>query len=225
MKTQLRNKINMYESVRTILEQYEPIWSGTPKFASAVQEFNQELESIRQKSVSHQSVVLGVAASRKSRYISLVEDLNIVTNALFVFATASNNYELATRNKFAVSSIKFLSASARLILIDQILVDLETYGAELEEYGITATYRDSFLEKVENYRSISNSPRMKMIERKGLTHDLDEHSSKINDILKLKMDKLIIQFKTTEPGFVQAYSNARLIVDLRGPTSSQGGTV
>lgn len=225
MKTQLRNKISMYESVRTILNNYEPIWSSTPKFASAVLEFNAELENIHLKSVTQQSIVLGVTSARKNMYLALTDDLNLVVNALFVYAIATNQYELAARNKIPVSTLKSFSVSFRLILIDQVKSDLDTHAVELVEYGITPAYRLSFDEKVEHYRSISNSPRMKMIERKGLTSDLSSHATKIDHILKLHLDKLIIQFKTVEPRFIQAYTNARLIVDLRGPTSNQGGVV
>lgn len=225
MRTQLRNKIAMYESVQTILNNYEPIWAGTPKFASAVQEFNTELEKIRLKSVSQQSVFVGIASARNSMYVSLAEDLSLVMNALYVYATATNHYELAARNKKAISKIKTLSVSARIILIDQIKNDLNVHANELTDYGITPAYRLSFDEKVESYRSFSNTPRMKLIERKGLTSDLTSHATKINNILKWQLDMLIIQFKAEEPGFIQAYANARLIVDLRGPTSNHGGSV
>lgn len=225
MRTQLRNKIAMYESVQMILNNYEPIWTGTPKFASAVQEFNTELENIRLKSVSQQSVYVGVSTARKSMYVTLVEDLSLVMNALYVYATATNQYELAARNKMAISKLKVLPVSARIILIDQIKNDLDAHAGDLSEYGITPAYRLSFDDKVESYRSFSNTPRMKLIERKGLTSDLTSHATKINNILKGQLDMLIIQFKGVEPGFIQAYSNARLIVDLRGPTSNHGGSV
>lgn len=215
----------MYESVQSILNNYEPIWSGTPKFASAVQEFNSELDKIHLKSVSQQSIYVGATIARRSIYESLVEELSLVMNALYVYGTATNQYELAARNKMVISKIKTVPISARIVLIDQVQNDLDEHASDLLEYGITSAYRLSFDEKVESYRSVSNSPRMKMIERKGLTSDLSSHASKINNILKEQLDKLIVQFKTVEPGFIQAYANARLIVDLRGPTSSHGGSV
>lgn len=214
----------MYESVLSILNNYEPIWSGIPKFASAVQEFNTEMEYIRVKSMKQQCITVGVAKARNNKYAVLVDDLNIVANALFVFATSTNHFELAKRNKIAVSKLKGLSISVRVIMINQLKEDLNTYSVELEAYGLTPAYQLSFNDKIESYRTFSNEPRMKLIERKGITSDLGSHEYKIDNLLKWQLDKLIIQFKLIEPGFIQAYSNARLIIDLRGPTHNHGTT-
>lgn len=210
----------MYDSVREIIRQHETVWSGVPKFVSAVNQFESELDALKSKAVIHNSITLGVSKNKAELFLDLSERILMLQNALWVYAIATNNFELAARHKTTISEIRNLGSSRRLLHIEQIENDLSAHESALAEFGISNENVSEFVLAVNNYRLASNQPRMAVIERKLLTQSLIEHSGNIDKTLRFTLDKLMFLFKNSAPDFVNLYKNARKVIHYGGRSNS-----
>jgi hypothetical protein len=216
MKTITKNKINMYESVLVILKQHESDWSGVPIYVETVAEFEAALNELKNKAVVQNNITLGVAQNKKEQYKKLCESMEVIENALWVYATATNHYELAARHKISSSVVQKMGSVVRLIHLEKVMQDCEEHASELIAYGITASFIEEFVVKAEIYAITSNQPRLVTVTRKMLTSDLIERTLVLDRILRFKLDKLIVIFKTSAPEFGILYQNARLVMNYKG---------
>lgn len=203
----------MYESVREIIRQHETVWTGVPKFVSAVAHFESELETLKNKAVGQNSVILGVSNNKSALFAELTGKIVAIQNALWVYANSSNNFELMARHKTSISDLKKMNNGAKLIHLEWIGKDLEEYAGALVEFGISAENVLEFTNLSENYRLASTQPRMAIIERKLLTKKLEEHSGNLDFILRFILDKLMVLFKIDAPDFVYSYMSARKVIN------------
>jgi hypothetical protein len=211
----------MYESVLSILKKHETIWGNVPKFADAVDAIQGELQIIRSKSNSQDSITLGVAKAKSAAFTTLADSLIVLSNTIWIYANASNNFEMAARNKISASKMLRLSTVASMQRIEMLLADLTDHAAELETYGITPEFISKLETQVAIYQDISGAPRMAIVERKTLTKEIANHTLKIDQLLLSVLDKMIVIFKVSQPAFVNRYKNARMVVDNRGPSHSK----
>jgi len=63
-----------------------------------------------------------------------------------------------------------------------------------------------------------------VITRKMLTKDLMERTVILDQILRFKLDKLIVLFKIAAPEFVMLYKNARHVVNYKGHQNTKTET-
>lgn len=202
----------MYDAVRVIIRQNETVWSGVPKFVSAVNQFESELDALKNKALIHTSITLGVSKNKAELYVRLTEKMLMLQNALWIHAIATNNFELAARHKTTISEIRKLGGSSRLIHIDRIEKDLLVYAGALVEFGISGEILEEFVLAVKDYELSSILPRMAVIEKKSITKSLLDHSKHIDTILRFTVDKMMPLFKNTTPEFVSLYKNARKVI-------------
>lgn len=223
MKTKIKNRIDMYESVLSVLKNNQAIWGNTGMIVSKVEQLEEGLILLHANAAIQDSVTLGIAQLRKERWNELAKTIISIQDALWVYGNGTNNFELMARHKLAPSVTVKLSASARLIRIDVITTDLETYGSFLVDYGISAETIQQFHDGVTVYRDATTSPRTAIIERKSVRLEIENKSNELNSLLRNELDRMIRPFSASHPSFVIGYFNARQVVHLKGKRYNKSG--
>jgi hypothetical protein len=194
------------------------IWQNTAMIVERVNQLEDGLQQLHVKAALQNSITTGVSAMRKAKYAQLAKNLITVQDALWVYATGTNNFELAARNRMAPSTIKGLSIGSRLIRMDVIESDMTTYGAFLTDYGVSAELLTTLTAQIADYRSIAYNPRQAIIDRKTISYEIDQLSTSLSRLLRDDLDRMVRMFSGTYPLFVVTYFNARLLVNLNGKT-------
>jgi hypothetical protein len=213
----------MYKAVLSIVRQHETIWSGTPMIVDSVNRLENSLISLKEKESVQGSVTLGVSQARNEFFEKVAEKMIILNDALWVYAKATNQFELQARNSHSPSRIKTLSNTARLVQMDVLLKDLENHEAALSYYGVTPDSIANFVAMVNEYQLISLNPRMSVVSRKSITEEISKGISEIHGIVQM-LDRLIRSLAEQDPKFVLDYFNARIVIGTNGKRYPKKGS-
>jgi hypothetical protein len=226
MKKATRQKLSMYKAVLEVCKTHETDWAEIAGFVAAVNNLETAISIMDSKAQLQASKTVGVMANKIDKIEAAIELLMILHGALEMHGSEIGDAELRLRNKKTLTALKRLDNTRLNVQFNQIIGDLALYGNALTPYGITPEFVTESLVLIEEARISLSRPRMAIIERKGYTNSLDIQTVAIDDIIKLRLDKMMRLFKKTQPEFFDLYSNARMVIDLGSrPTSSESPTI
>nr|WP_294862410.1 hypothetical protein [uncultured Fluviicola sp.] len=209
MKKTTLNKRSMFGSVHAVLTANQAIWSNVPAFASAVSQFETIL-GILDRKLSEQSVALtGVTREKQEQLNRLSEEMILAHNALYLYGKETASVILQERNRTNKSELFRLTIGRAKVHGNDLKNDLLAYGSELEAYGITQTFITELIAKIDGLPELIESSRIALLRRKGATKAIDEAESKLTEILRDQIDRMLLVFKTGYPQFVSDYQDAR----------------
>ena len=136
-----------------------------------------------------------------------------VAGALRSYAEAAEDVELASEIDFSRSSL-VEGSSVAVIARCKVIVDTATEHLEaLGDYGVTAAKLNALKQAVKSFDGLRTWPRQSKTTRSAATKQLGRVFPKIDRLLRNRIDKLMVQFKTTKPAFYDRYRAARVIVE------------
>ena len=97
--------------------------------------------------------------------------------------------------------------------------------AALADYGITAQMLADLQDLIDRYSADTPKPRSAISSRKTTTANLAALFDQTDRILKERMDKIVVLFRSSQPVFVETYENARRIIDPATTTTQLKGKV
>lgn len=225
MKKSIANKLRMYNAVIEVCRDHQLLWENIPGYVSALEEFENRVEILRLRSGIRSNITSGVSDGKRSRLEALYDQLLVVHSALWVYAASTNNFQLMSRNKVTMSDLKRLSIVRLDAHLNNIIEDINEHGEALLDFGITSEFLNETIELINVGSYNARRPRMAIIERKMLTQSLTTISHDLDNLLRFKLDKLMNLFRKSNADFYSRYHNARMIIDLRGPTRDRASDV
>jgi len=214
MNARQENKFSMYLLVKILLNTFNAIWAGIPGFVLAVNEFFGKLTDIDGDVQVQETKKTGITKNKKKAKKSLIDKALEVMGALQKIATDTNDDELYDDVNFTESQ---LSNTRDTILLERVAIiktAATAHAAELLGEGIDAADLTEFNDRITLYAGIVSSPTQARSNKKIATANLKIHVKDTDTILKKKLDKLMLQFKDTNPDFYDAYKNDRIVIDL-----------
>lgn len=209
----------MYKTVRSIIENNQAIWSNLPAFSQSRDAFIQKLSELEQKSYEQSLALIGVSATKDVKKQFTAEKTYAISSALVAYAVMHNDTALLEQMNVGKKAVFQASKTNLLQFVDRVIAKALVYTAELVEFGVDQQAISDLQTLRDELEDQLNAPRNAIVERKGLTQQITTLRKELDDILKLQLDKLMIVFKPDHPNFFRAYSNARVIVDLRNRTA------
>nr|WP_294858589.1 hypothetical protein [uncultured Fluviicola sp.] len=225
MKKTTGNKLNMYGSVLSVLNDNQLIWQAVPAFADAKTSFETQLNRLRVRVTEQLGAVTGISAEKKLRTEDLRSRMLIVQHALFLLGRASGNVQLQERNHATKTSLAETTLNEFAAHCSALKADLDTYGPQLAAYGITQQAIDELIPLLQGIDELNNSVRKAVIKRKGITQAIKELEHELDELLRVELDRLVLVLKQTNPEFYHAYESARITIDygVRGQRPENPG--
>jgi hypothetical protein len=219
MKATQESKINMYNAVNAYCNTNSGVVSSVPAFQTAFNSFAGQLSVLIELVQAEAQVITGVTMSKAQLKDSLCQQAASLAAIVFAFATATNNTVLAEQVNFSVSDLKRLKDDELPPVCNNIIAAINTNVGDLVDYGITPAMVTDFATLITSYITSVPAPRNAVSQRKAYKAQIKTSMKTIDGILKKQMDKLVVQFKTTNSMFYNAYISNREIIDA--PTSSE----
>lgn len=228
MNKHYRRKMSMYRMVVDILNEYQPVWEGTPKMVSAHGELMAKFELIQLHAEKQRSYTLGVKDARNQLRRSTARLGARIAAALTALGADLQDLELIAQVQISESKIYHNSAGETVILLDRILIRANTYASELVEYGIDEATLNEFIAKRDTLMSNILAPRKAIVKRKDALVKIHLLSFDIDALLRNKIDKMVMILRPTSESFFIEYTSARMILDYgqsANNTTSDDGLV
>lgn len=212
MRQRSTERLTMYRSVYSYIQEHENAWSGLPKFVEAVEKLNELLNRLQENMSFQANVTLGKSKVKES-FIEELQDLTaIAKRALRIYAKDQNDLLLAQKHSESKSAV-FRATNFKLELMAKAVAeDLQSLATALEPYGLATSWQATYIQKVNNLAAVNISTRGAINERKFATSTILDLDKTINDLLRTELDTYMEFFKESARDFFSNYKNVRRII-------------
>lgn len=218
-------KLGMYNAVSTFCADNAAITATVLAFQTAVTDFDNAIAELRNAAQKEAQVILGITRDKTNLKNDLCDTAAGIASAIFAYAVSINSEELKEKANFPVSKLQYLRDELLAGTCRNIWGAANTNLAALADYGITAPKLADFLTKTESYESSVPEPRNALSVRSAQSETIAEKIRAIDAILKTRMDKLAVQFKTSHSEFYKSYRNNRIIIDAGSSATQLVGSI
>jgi hypothetical protein len=220
MTSRQEAKLNMYNAVVTHCDSNAAIVASVPAFQTSVNSFKDVYNNILETAQLEAQVISGIAMDKTSLRKELAQQAADIAAAVYAFASAAVNNTLKEQVNFSVSDLLHQKDELLGSVCTNISNAANDNIAGLADYGITAGTLTDFNTLIGNYTLAVSAPRNAVAQRSSYSAGLKSLFKQGDDILKNQMDKIINQFKNTQPLFYDTYKNNRIIID-EGTSATQ----
>jgi len=212
------NKLSMYSVVTEVMDANSAIVGTVPALVTAKSAWVNKTLEIRQANLEQLKSTKGKTKDKAARKSLLVETGYAIAASVQAYAAENENNDLYELVDFPKSTLQraedeILEQNCQLIhdQADALVLDLL-------DYGVTAAKLTTFQGLITAWATQSQTPRGAIAGRKVATDSIPVLFKASDAILKKRMDKLMANFKVSEPTFYATYFAARKIVDAgHGP--------
>jgi hypothetical protein len=211
----------MWTTVRGTLASHETdhTWTDLPALVKAVGAFDTVITNVATQ-LEVTALPGGASASKLTAKKSMALPAHEVASALHAYATEVGDDELAAEVDFSLSDLSQGDPAAVIARCTRI-VDLATENLEaLEDCNITQAKLTALGKKIEAYRKWASKPRQGVARKAAANRALPRLFRQGRNILTRRIDRLMVQFRTSAPEFYAEYKTARKIVN--SPTVPNG---
>jgi len=208
------NKLNMFETVMTVLDNNSTVWNSIPPIVEIKTKVDTNIYKIRELRQKQEKDFTGITVNKAEVQEKLIAATLKLIGGLMAYSTVNNDHRLRNSINYTKSDL-FLSRDN--ILYDKALLVYniaQPLAAELSVYLITEEdilAVDTLLKK---YEQAIPEKRAATSESKAVTEALKQTFKATSFLLKDKLDNLMLIFQAVNPDFYNAYTNSRIIIDL-----------
>ncbi len=218
-------KLGMYNAVLTHIEANGTITATVPAFETAADALRTIYNSIIDAAQQEEQAIKGITLDKSAARIALCQEAANIAAAVFAFAAAASNNTLKEQVNYPVSKL-LLTKDELLIPACNNIHDLaNTNIASLTDYGVTPARLTAFTNIVEDYQELIPSPRNAVTSKAAVRTSLTTLFKQADDIFKTQLDKIALQFKTSNIDFYNTYKQNRIILDAATSSTQVTGVI
>ncbi|MCU4163598.1 hypothetical protein [Carboxylicivirga caseinilyticus] len=215
MNYKQRNKISMFRAVNKVFGTYSTEFSSIPVLTSFIQSFGESLSEMEEVLLIQQGKTTGASKQKIKEEEEMIEETVQMAGCMFVYAQVNNIPDLQIKCAISSSQLGNMSDEDVKTTCLAIYNEAAKLDGALTDYGKTPENIAQLKKEIDDFAALIASPRSAIVTRSQATRELARLITENNDLLRLKTDKLIEQFKTSNPKLYNTYKAARVIVDLR----------
>lgn len=225
MDSKLEAKMNMYDAVLAHCNANPLIVNSVPAFQTAVTTFRDIFEDLTDATQAEIQIISGITVDKAEQRKTLVQLAFDMAGQIFAFASATDNHILKGQVSYVFSDLNRLKDELLAPACQNILAAANANAVALVPYGVTAAKITELDDAISDYAAAVPGPRNAVSQRAAITNTIKDLFKSGDEMLKEQLDKLVIQFKTTEPEFYNAYKNNRVLLDPAVSSTQVAGTV
>lgn len=214
MTDKQENKYTMYESTLTVLNANNSIWSAITPIGDTISSIESQMSLIRDYRQIQEKDTTGITVSKHNIEGNLIDAMIKVISGLIAYATVIEDFELLhsinyTRYNLEKSRDNILYDKAQLIYntANPLATELTTYLVTQPDIDAVNSFSDEYLDAIPAKRAA-------VAESKTSTENIKNAFKTIDNLLRNKLDNLIILFQVSHPTFYKEYKASRIIIDL-----------
>lgn len=206
------SKLNSLLSVQSLLGANQTVIATIPALDEAADELTDLISSITAH-VQVQSSPSGAAEAKEDALVKLGDSAYEIGGGVLSFAEKTGDLTLAAKVRFARSTITS-GKSSLVVARCQGIVDATAENiASLGDHGVTQAKLNTLKARLKTYDGLRVMPRQVQAAAAAATRQLEQLFPEADRLLANRMDRLVWQFRESEPDFYQKYQTARTIVN------------
>ncbi|MEO7934094.1 MAG: hypothetical protein ABIT76_13150 [Chthoniobacterales bacterium] len=223
MTNSQKNKLSMFLAVLGIMQKYNAEWMSLTAFAALVTQLGDLAKSIQDASGVQGTPQTGIAGGKSRKQVEMAE---------LTVSAAGDLHTLAVTEKDDVLAAKADVELTTLLRMEDTLVGPYCRGlydlclaraADIALLGTTAADLAELDAAITAYTPLATAPRQAIVVGAGVTGNILLDTTSGMTLLTKQLDKAMRKFKRKNPEFFNAYTSARIIVDLGGGHADNSG--
>lgn len=214
MTDKQENKLSMYRATETVLNDNIAIWTGNALFTTVKTALSAKIAALLTARQRQQEIITGIATDKQVLRKIMTTKAGSIAAKVVIYAEDTNNNELLNEVKVGNSRLDKERDDAIAGICQNILDHANDNLVALAAYGITAPMLADLQTAITTYAAKVPKPRVAQAAKKAVTTEITNLIKDIDKTLKVRVDKLMEDYKTTETEFYNTYKSAREIIDL-----------
>lgn len=213
MRKDLEDRFTMFYAVQTAVDKHNAAWAALVPYANATTAFKDKIVAIEAEVAKQGTDLEGYALDKAAKKEKMVQKGLAIANQ--VYAYAEDNDDAVLREKMDVS-YSDLTAPRDAVIAQKCQVihdEANAVIASIGAYGVVAADLTALETLIDAYEAVISAPRTAITVRKGATEAIETLIKEGTTILTNRMDKLMSEFKDSNPDFYQEYFDARIVVN------------
>ena len=217
------SKYNSLLSVQTLIEANPTVVATIPALDEAADELTDLISSISAH-VQVQTSPSGAAEAKADALMKLGDSAYEIGGGVLSFAEKGGDLALAARVRFARSTITSGKSTIVVARCQGIVDAAAEHLASLGDYGVTQAKLNTLKARLKIYEGLRVMPRQAQAAAAAATRQLEQLFPETDRLLANRMDRLVWQFRESNPEFYEKYQTARTIVNA-ATTSAEAAPV
>ena len=214
------NKFKMYTSTKEELDRYKPRVDTLPALATGTLRLGEGMIRIgdMDKKFTLKSTKQGEAKQNVRN--ALVQKAYMIASNISAFAHDTGNDDLKEKTRVSEYGLRELR-DAELLTKSRIFCDLAEENIEhLASYGVKPADRSELEQLIEAFLVANRNMGAGKADRSSARTSLTDYFDEVDALLENVIDKLMENFRSSDPEFYHAYRAARVIYDIGGGHSA-----
>ena len=213
MNTKCTNCLNMFQTTQACLEANELIYKNVPAVVTVSEELDGLVAEIL-KSQRVQSSAEGLAEAKATVREDLADLAFEIASLVHACAQQHGVVDIAKRTDLSLSKVQSGTEAKFIDRIKGILTDAAELVDDLGDCGVTPAKLKALKDTLAKFEKVKPAPRQGVSDGSSATRRLTVLFARTSKLLRNRLDRLVVQFKKTQPEFYGAYQSARKIVNL-----------
>ena len=214
MNKEQSNDFRMFINTQDNLDNNSAKWNVIPIILDVKNDLDEIISRIREKSATKDIGVESVTQRKGQLLKSVALKVSGLSGILQAFAFQNNDMDLLNNIKVNKSDILNMAETEVPAKSKLVISEARERLEQLKRYGITEEMLVEIETSLEELESLIGKPRSIRNSKFANLKDIDELFREGKSLLNNQLDKLMLQFRITDPAFYDSYQTARTIVDL-----------
>lgn len=210
------SQLNALLAVQTLLLANPTLLAALLALEEAAEELTDFIMAVN-ANAKVQSSPSGAAEAKKDALIAVGDLAFEVAGGVLSFAEKSEDPALAAKVSYSRSAVTGGSANAVSNRIQGIIDVAAENVASLADHGVTQAKLNSLKQRLKTYDQLRVLPRQAQAAAAAATKQLGRLFPKATRLLDKRVDRLMWQFRASQPEFYDTYLTARAIVSAPTP--------
>jgi len=214
-----RNSVAMAKTVRTYMNNSPAKWTAIPAFVAVMGELDTMIEDIDSSVEKQEAPTKGITQDKAAARTALEELILDVGGAVFALANSLQpvNHAMAADVAVNPSALDTMAEQQVNDLAMRIYEHANVNKAVLtSDFDVSATRIAELDAARVTFQGLKSNPRAAISGKAGETATLPEKIREVKSLLRLRLDKMMLKFRTADAVFYAGYRSARVIVDRHG---------
>jgi len=206
------DQYNMLLTVEFHFDNNAPIWTSNIPVSDVKTAFSAKIDEINEAALQQSENSKGATKDKAELRKNLEEKGFFVSAAISAYAAANpGKNQLYNEVHIAKSTFLLFRTPELLTRIEELNNAAMTVIENLEPYGVTQQILTDMMTARDAFLHITRLPEEITTLRKGATENIADLLHEASSLLENQMDNLMEVLRTTQPDFVKAYFNDRII--------------
>ena len=211
MNTKTTNSLNMLQTTQLCLETNKTLFKDIPAFAKASGELDAIVTGIL-GAQRQQASKEGLAEAKGAVRIELAEAAHEIAALTHACASANGKNTIAKRTDLSLSDVQAGTEAQFIDRCKGILADADEISDESDDFGVTTAKLKNVKDLLAEFEDLKPQPRAGAAIGRSATRRIETLNGRASDLLRGRIDRLMVQFKKTQPAFFESYQAGRKIV-------------